>query len=1161
MLPTSSQSIKDTKQITFDENICFEVLPVEIWSGKSSRQRLKLAGPECLVDLCVNNNKMYIAYYGKYIVYKKVKSKEIKEEKREWRIVRIDMDRADLVQEIDLPFVGSSKEDCVLSLKLFQDFSGNNLIVKIKEKSTKNQSINVAYYYINSSTSRATLINSLSQGGDTISGRNGKIMDITAIAWLPFQHKNIETDLDISNEKQVGPCVFGTSDGHIYKMTLKLTPSLSYKDSYSIECPLKHLYQIQKELETSEIVKVCSIYLDYQSLRNVSGLFAIVSTASRIYYFGMDEEESNANSRMLAVNDINQDIEDLFTSKLPHSHNVPHNYSAEHVPESLGFLDVYHTTDYSFDLESIVQKNEKNDFGNFISSLSGLSSSKFITSASRTTGFPSHAVWCCAVGMYRGDMTLNGHKKGILGKIESLGQSDENSNEKNPAFLSGTKVSHFPRLSHLSNQSLILPDELRLSRYHAIMTFSGRYVYAVNLMKNRIVWDCDLGDKQALNNPFDESLREDDSREQVYLKLAYDSTRETYWLYKIPRILRRGESSNYQGFSKIHELVINQNIPRKYPENMKLTRQLLENQQYRLSLYISRKNYTDFDETLAAIGYKLFGQGYYDDAADVWSFSKSIRIEQVGLEFMKQIGKNPEKCIFEKPLRRYLLKKSKHVGIEKKSQMYLIYSWILQLYLSEIKKYELKDSNDEHVAQIFNEMTDWIESNMSITFLDKRVTYQLFESHNCPKGLLCFARAIEDFDKMIELSILSGGYSNALQLLSQSSSGHASDKVRESDPELVYKYSSQLINLYPEELVSLWKSNPSLDPKRLIPAILAYSDNYENFRSSFTMKEPIIDYLEYCIETGQNTDPSIHNYILYLYTNRKNKNGDYFIDNAKLLGFLKSKPRHYDLRYALSLCETNQNVHAVAVIYEELGMLEKSVDYCLQYSDIDLATIFAMKPIFDEALSKQLWLKIARFILEVKNDPKQALFLIEKSQNIISIQDILPFLPENTSINDFKRELSESLEKYQHRMDMLTNEMESASLEADLLKKELEKVENESMIMPDNAKCQLCNKELGLMKHYIFRCFHAFCVNCIMQYSLENLMPKRTKDHILSLLQEIESAHDSHIDLLISHNEVSQQFDDILGAECPFCGETAAKSIDKPFYDRNDVNIIEQWNV
>ena len=75
----------------------------------------------------------------------------------------------------------------------------------------------------------------------------------------------------------------------------------------------------------------------------------------------------------------------------------------------------------------------------------------------------------------------------------------------------------------------------------------------------------------------------------------------------------------------------------------------------------------------------------------------------------------------------------------------------------------------------------------------------------------------------------------------------------------------------------------------------------------------------------------------------------------------------FDLKYALRLCTQEHKKRACVHIYSAMGLYEEAVELALQV-DIEVAKENANKPEDDEQLRKKLWLRIARYVVEIDND-------------------------------------------------------------------------------------------------------------------------------------------------------------------------------------------------
>ena len=82
--------------------------------------------------------------------------------------------------------------------------------------------------------------------------------------------------------------------------------------------------------------------------------------------------------------------------------------------------------------------------------------------------------------------------------------------------------------------------------------------------------------------------------------------------------------------------------------------------------------------------------------------------------------------------------------------------------------------------------------------------------------------------------------------------------------------------------------------------------------------------------------------------------------------------------------------------------------------DLELAKAEADKVEDDEELRKKLWLKVAKHVIEqekgVKRENiKKAIEFLSETNNLLKIEDILPFFPDFVLIDDFKVRLKKIL--------------------------------------------------------------------------------------------------------------------------------------------------------
>nr|XP_009631230.1 vacuolar sorting protein 18-like [Nicotiana tomentosiformis] len=318
--------------------------------------------------------------------------------------------------------------------------------------------------------------------------------------------------------------------------------------------------------------------------------------------------------------------------------------------------------------------------------------------------------------------------------------------------------------------------------------------------------------------------------------------------------------------------------------------------------------------------------------------------------------------------------------------------------------------------------------------------------------------------------------------------------------ELQYKFAPDLIMLDAYETVESWMTTKSLNPRKLIPAMMRYSS--EPHAKNETHE--VIKYLEYCVHRLQNEDPGVHNLLLSLYAKKEDENA--------LLRFLECKfgkgqpggPEFfYDPKYALRLCLKEKRMRACVHIYSMMSMHEEAVALALQV-DPELAMAEADKVEDDEDLRKKLWLMIAKHVIEQEKGTKRenirkAIAFLKETDGLLKIEDILPFFPDFALIDDFKEAICSSLEDYNEQIEKLKQEMNDATRGADNIRNDISALAQRYTVIDRDEECGVCRRKIlnvggdyrmtrGYMAvgpmapFYVFPCGHAFHAQCLIAH-------------------------------------------------------------------------------
>ncbi|KAI5068926.1 hypothetical protein GOP47_0015227 [Adiantum capillus-veneris] len=469
-------------------------------------------------------------------------------------------------------------------------------------------------------------------------------------------------------------------------------------------------------------------------------------------------------------------------------------------------------------------------------------------------------------------------------------------------------------------------------------------------------------------------------------------------------------------------------------------------------------------------------------------------------------------------LRTYLLRKLDNLGKEDRSQITMVSTWAVELYLDKINSLESSRTSDmkpntEHQG-ILKEFRAFLSDCKDV--LDESTTLKLLGSYGRVEELIYFAGLKEQHETVIHHYIQRGDARKAIAVLRKSS----------ISPELQYKFSPDLIMLDPYETVEFWMTMENMNPRRLIPALMRYSSK------PHAKGEPheAIKYLEFCVQRQQNRDSAVHNLLLSLYAKEDDEN--------TLLRFLESKygkgipgqpDIFYDPKYALRLCLKEKRMRACVYIYSTMDMHEEAIALALQV-DPELAKAEADKVEDDPELQKKLWLMVAKHVIQQekgveRENIRRAIAFLKEADGLLKIEDILPFFPDFALIDDFKEAICASLEDYNKEINRNVEFADSVSCGREAFK---QRDKNEMDRIMD------------------------------LQRKIMVLVNSESVTNASTAENEVSSLDASNMPPV---DQLREQLDDAIAGECPFCGEHMITEISRPFIIPDETDEILSWAI
>ncbi|XP_071848442.1 vacuolar protein sorting-associated protein 18 homolog [Apostichopus japonicus] len=644
----------------------------------------------------------------------------------------------------------------------------------------------------------------------------------------------------------------------------------------------------------------------------------------------------------------------------------------------------------------------------------------------------------------------------------------------------------------------IKPISMILTEFHVLLLYS-----------DRVQVICTLNE-----TPIDEDVYQ--AKFGKLLGMCRDATKGTIWTYSDQGVFMYKVTRESRDVWKIY----------------------LNKGDFNLALTFCQDNQAQRDEVLRKQAQHFFDDKQFDKSA-LYFASTEMSFEEVTLKFIEADQKEA--------LRIFLQKKMANLPPEDKAQMTMLVIWLIELFLNQVGILRNQPASKEKYDSVHDGFRKFIAQKRVMECLKNNVdtVYDLIASHGDVTDMVFFAMLMKDYERVISHHIQGEDYQAALEVLKKT-----------SKKELFYKFSPVLMQHIPKELVTAWIiQDHSLDPKKLIPALVQYKHN-----DATGQTHEGIRYLEFCVTKLKKEEQAIHNYLVSLYAQHAEN---------QLMKYLLSEGEdatrvHYDLKYALRLCSEHQLKRACVHIYTTMELYEEAVDLALQV-DVDLAKRCAEKPEEDdEGMKRKLWLQIAKHVVKEQSDIQKAMEILQECP-LLKIEDVLPFFPDFVTIDHFKDAICSSLENYNQHIQNLQTDMDEASESAEAIRADIHNMRNKYAVVTGQHKCAKCDSLLLSRAFYLYPCGHKFHADCLIKEVTIHLSPTQ-RIHLSELEHQISSLKVSNSkrpqmprkgdDLTPNREEMERlqtQIDDVVAAECVYCGDVMIRSIDKPFIEQDEL--------
>ncbi|KAL7566560.1 hypothetical protein ACA910_000630 [Epithemia clementina (nom. ined.)] len=265
-----------------------------------------------------------------------------------------------------------------------------------------------------------------------------------------------------------------------------------------------------------------------------------------------------------------------------------------------------------------------------------------------------------------------------------------------------------------------------------------------------------------------------------------------------------------------------------------------------------------------------------------------------------------------------------------------------------------------------------------------------------------------------------------------------------------------------------------------------------------------------------------------------------------------------DMSAALrTVLASGRHYRSAIKLYMGFGMRQQAVELALKV-DPSLARELAQESVELEE-RKRLWLMIAKNAASdsASRGGKDVVsrvvsVLKDCGPDVLSIEDVLPFLPDFAQIDQIKDEICEALTSYSSRIEGFLREMSDCDHTCENLRQEITRLKNRQMRVKTNARCAITDK-LVLQSDepfYVFPSGYVILASAVKKAVMPHLNEKQ-RARVEELEEELQKKPTESI---LHREKLQAELDGLIAAECPLTGTVMIESIDRGFESGDDLD-------
>eukprot|EP00428_Durinskia_dybowskii_P070223 CAMPEP_0170407188 /NCGR_PEP_ID=MMETSP0117_2-20130122/28114_1 /TAXON_ID=400756 /ORGANISM="Durinskia baltica, Strain CSIRO CS-38" /LENGTH=1170 /DNA_ID=CAMNT_0010664419 /DNA_START=122 /DNA_END=3634 /DNA_ORIENTATION=+ len=573
------------------------------------------------------------------------------------------------------------------------------------------------------------------------------------------------------------------------------------------------------------------------------------------------------------------------------------------------------------------------------------------------------------------------------------------------------------------------------------------------------------------------------------------------------------------------------------------------------------------------------------------------------------------------PLNVYLLQVLSSLATGAKMQRTMLSAWLCDLYLHQINLANISHGGNEDITrndnqmgvavrsdcmdelELTNQFMNFFRSNKSC--LELCTTLSLINSRNHANLVMFHAQIIGDYHKVVTMNMYQGFFSEAIAILSNAPIGRVAD--------LIYKTAPVLILQEPEATVHMFLTKSHLSISSLLPALLSYCSALDNQHGSvdnegstqlgrldrdfegkqvnfavlflkailarqgffFGAQLPATISLseEY---TNSNYEASSFHTIIWMLARYDSLEHEQ--DEQELVALLTclqvSKAQttilnylNIDFGYILRQCRLHGRhracVHALLLLECPTEAISEALLLNIHDAKQLVHQLHQLGSSID--ILRELWMNIARVVVDQESDMAVPIALLQESGGILTIDDLLPHLPNFTEMELFQEEICLTLENCGEHIYNLKGQMKELVDSAESTVQELECMKNRAYSMVAQVQlCEYCSESLLGKVFYLFPCSHGFHCQCLVQRCAQLLTPVQVNavrgvEELLRGL--VYKGKDLNMDRRVRAQQEALQLelDGYIAADCPLCGYMMIQSLSQPLISDSESGEINIW--